>query len=176
MHYDGTGTGDNGSGVALGLTTAEKFFDVETQFTIKFVFFTAEEYGLYGSTAYAESMTDEEKANTLYMINIDSIVCGDYCYIYGGVQDNANKTVTKTEAYDNASAVAKSLGLEFKLRRRKPRLCGAFHGELERPCAVCGSGRNVSVSGSDELGNSRLHGVRGKLDCGDADEYRERLS
>lgn len=114
MHYDGTGTGDNGSGVALGLTTAEKFFDVETQFTIKFVFFTAEEYGLYGSTAYAESMTDAEKANTLYMINIDSIVCGDYCYLYGGVQDNANKTVTQTEAYDNASAVAKSLGLEFK--------------------------------------------------------------
>lgn len=114
MHYDGTGTGDNGSGVALGLTTAEKFADTETQFTIKFVFFTAEEYGLYGSQTYAESMTEEEKENTLYMINIDSIVCGDYCYLYGGVQDNENKTVTKTEAYDNASAVAKSLGLEFK--------------------------------------------------------------
>lgn len=69
---------------------------------------------MYGSTAYAESMTDAEKANTLYMINIDSIVCGDYCYLYGGVQDNANKTVAQTEAYDNASAVAKSLGLEFK--------------------------------------------------------------
>lgn len=114
MHYDGTGTGDNGSGVALGLTTAEKFFDTETQFTVKFVFFTAEEYGLYGSKAYAQGMTDEEKAKTLYMINIDSIVCGDYCYIYGGVQDNENKTVTKTEAYDNAAATAKNLGLEFK--------------------------------------------------------------
>lgn len=114
MHYDGTGTGDNGSGIALGLTTAEKFHDVETQFTIKFVFFTAEEYGLYGSSAYAAGMTEEDKANTLYMINIDSIVCGDYCYLYGGVQNDEAKTVTKTEAYDNASAVAKSLGLEFK--------------------------------------------------------------
>ena len=114
MHYDGTGTGDNGSGIALGLTTAEKFCNVETQFTLKFVFFTAEEYGLYGAKAYADAMTAEEKEKTLYMINIDSIVCGDYCYIYGGVQDNATKTVTKTEAYDNASAVAQSLGLSFK--------------------------------------------------------------
>ena len=76
MHYDGTGTGDNGSGVALGLTTAEKFFDVETQFTIKFVFFTAEEYGLYGSTAYAESMTDAEKANTPTQIIIRMTATG----------------------------------------------------------------------------------------------------
>ena len=114
MHYDGDGTGDNGSGVALGLTTAEKFHDIETEYTLKFVFFTAEEYGLYGAKSYAAGLTDEEKANTLYMINIDSIVCGDYCYLYGGVQDNTNKTVNKTEAYDNATAVAKTLGLEFK--------------------------------------------------------------
>lgn len=114
MHYDGAGTGDNGSGIALGLTTAEKFVDIETQFTIKFVFFTAEEYGMYGSKAYAQSMSAEEKANTLYMINIDSIVCGDYCYLYGGVQNNEEKTVTDTQAYDNAMSVAQSLGLQFK--------------------------------------------------------------
>lgn len=114
MHYDGTGTGDNGSGVALGLTTAEKFHDIETEFTLKFVFFTAEEYGLYGSSAYAESMSEKEVADTLYMINMDSLVCGDYTYLYGGVQDNENKTVNKTEAYDNAMSVAKDLGLSFK--------------------------------------------------------------
>lgn len=114
MHYDGEGTGDNGSGIALGLTTAEKFADINTQFTIKFVFFTAEEYGMYGSKAYAQSMSEEEKANTLYMINIDSIVCGDYCYLYGGVQNNDEKTVTDTQAYDNAMSVAQTLGLQFK--------------------------------------------------------------
>ena len=82
--------------------------------TVKFVFFDAEEYGLYGSTAYANSLTPEEIENTLYMINMDSLVCGDYCYLYGGVQDDEAKTVTETEAYDNAMAVAKELGLEFK--------------------------------------------------------------
>lgn len=112
-HYDGDGTGDNGSGVALNLTMLEKLVNVATPYTIQFVFFTAEEYGCYGSTAYANAMTDEEVANTLYMINLDSLVCGDYCYIYGGVQNDDEKIVTQTEAYDNAMAIAKSLGLDF---------------------------------------------------------------
>jgi hypothetical protein len=42
-HYDGDGSGDNGSSVALAVTTAQHLFDVETECTIKFVFFTAEE-------------------------------------------------------------------------------------------------------------------------------------
>ena len=113
-HYDGDGTGDNGSGVSLALTTAEKIADMELEYTITFVFFTAEEYGTHGSTAYANAMSEEEIANTLYMINLDSLVCGDYTYLYGGVQDNETKTVKQTEAYDNAMAVAKSLGLSFK--------------------------------------------------------------
>ncbi len=113
-HYDGNGSGDNGSGVALALTTAQHLFDVETEYTIKFVFFTAEEYGLYGSKAYVAAMTEEEIANTLYMINMDSLVCGDYCYIYGGVQDDENQTVNDTQAYDNAIAIAQEAGLSFK--------------------------------------------------------------
>ena len=114
MHYDGDGTGDNGSGISLGLITAMNLFKVETEYTIKFVFFDAEEVGLKGSTAYANAMSEEEVANTAYMINMDSLVCGDYCYLYGGVQDDENQTVTDTEAYDNAMAVAETLGLEFK--------------------------------------------------------------
>lgn len=114
MHYDGDGTGDNGSGIALGLATAKNFYNIKTPYTLKFVFFTAEEIGMIGSSYYANSLSQTEIDNTLYMINMDSLVCGDYCYLYGGVQDNDTKTVTKTEAYDNAMNVAKSLGLEFK--------------------------------------------------------------
>lgn len=113
-HYDGDGTGDNGSGISLGLITAMKLFNVETEYTIKFIFFDAEEYGLIGSTAYANDMTQEEIDNTLYMINMDSLVCGDYCYLYGGEHNKEAATVTKTEAYDNAMTVADELGLEFK--------------------------------------------------------------
>lgn len=113
-HYDGNGSGDNGSSVALAVTTAQHLFDIETEYTIKFVFFTAEEYGMYGSKAYVSAMTEEEKENTLYMINMDSLVCGDYCYLYGGVQNDETQTVTNTEAFDNAMAVAKDAGISFK--------------------------------------------------------------
>ena len=113
-HYDGDGTGDNGSGIALALTMLEHLSGEKTPYSLVFVFFTAEEYGCHGSSAYADAMTDDEVANTKYMINMDSLICGDYCYLYGGVQDDATKTVNKTEAYDNAMALAKSLGLNFR--------------------------------------------------------------
>lgn len=112
-HFDGDGTGDNGSGVALNLTTAQHLYGVETNYTIVFIFFNAEEIGCYGSTAYANSMSEEEIEKTKYMINMDSLVCGDYCNLYGGVQDDENKTVIDTEAYDNAVKVAESLGIKF---------------------------------------------------------------
>ena len=113
-HYDGTGSGDNGSSIALALTTAQHLYDVETEYTIEFVFFTAEEYGLYGSTAYVDAMSEEKKENTLYMINMDSLVCGDYCYLYGGIQDDETQTVTNTAAYENAMNIAEAAGLTFK--------------------------------------------------------------
>lgn len=113
-HYDGDGTGDNGSGISLLLTVAQKLVKTQTPHNIVFIFFTAEEYGCYGSGAYADAMTQEEVDNTLYMINLDSLICGDYCYLYGGVQDDASKTVNKKGAFENAMNVAKSLGLEFK--------------------------------------------------------------
>ncbi|MBP5343205.1 M20/M25/M40 family metallo-hydrolase [bacterium] len=112
-HFDGDGTGDNGSGVSLMLTIAEKIQSIETPYTIVFVFFTLEEYGLYGSKAYVDSMTDEEIANTIYMINIDSIVCGDYCSLYSGVQDDEKMAVEDAEPYYNALNVAEELGLTF---------------------------------------------------------------
>lgn len=113
-HYDGSGSGDNGSSVALAVTTLQHLKNVETEYTLKFVFFSAEEYGLHGSKKYAESMTEEEVANTLYMINMDSLGCGDYAYIYGGKWDQENKVVTQTEAYDNAMTYVNELNLDVK--------------------------------------------------------------
>ncbi len=84
-HYDGTGIGDNGSGVALLLATAAGLAHVEPEFTLKYVFFDREEEGRVGSRAYAAQMSDEAVASTLCMINLDALVFGDFCNIYGGV-------------------------------------------------------------------------------------------
>lgn len=69
---------------------------------------------MFGSAAYANAMTPDQIANTVYMLNMDSIVCGDFCYIYGGVANNETKTVTQTEAYDNALTTAQALGLDIR--------------------------------------------------------------
>lgn len=48
-HYDSAGThgvDDNGSGVAVALENALRMIDVETQYTIRYVFFGAEEIGM----------------------------------------------------------------------------------------------------------------------------------
>ena len=87
-HYDSVNTAgvdDNGSGTSVTLETAKRMFHVSTPYTIKFIFFGAEEAGLRGSKAYAGSMSEEEIANTVLMINLDSILAGTYRYVYGGV-------------------------------------------------------------------------------------------
>lgn len=86
-HYDsvsaGSGVDDNGSGVAVMLEAAKRISEIQTPFTIRFIFFDSEETGLEGSKFYTARMTQEEIDNTVAMINLDSLAVGDYTYIYG---------------------------------------------------------------------------------------------
>jgi hypothetical protein len=86
-HYDsvkvGQGADDNASGVAVILEVAERLRDVETPYTVRFILFGAEEAGLQGSKFYVSQMTEEQKQNTIAMINLDSLAAGDIAYIYG---------------------------------------------------------------------------------------------
>lgn len=84
-HYDGEGLGDNGSGTALLLAAAAGLAGIKPRFTIKYIFFDGEEVGLIGSKYYAEQMSEEEIASTIYMVNIDALAFGDFCNLYGGV-------------------------------------------------------------------------------------------
>ncbi len=86
-HYDSVGThgvDDNGSGVAAILECAKRAVKIDSPYSFRFVFFGAEESGLEGSGYYAKNMTKDEIKNTLFMINIDSILAGDKEYLYGG--------------------------------------------------------------------------------------------
>lgn len=110
-HYDGDGVGDNGSGLALLLATATGLNGIIPPYDVKFIFFDGEEVGLYGSLAYVNSMTEEEIAKTLFMINMDSLVFGDYCNIYGGITGK-NGRVSHTEIYDLACSKAKKMNFK----------------------------------------------------------------
>jgi alkaline phosphatase isozyme conversion protein len=90
-HYDmvavGSGVDDNGSGVAVLLEAARRLKNIETPYTIQFVFFDAEESGMEGSKYYVSKMTDNDVKDTVAMINLDSLAVGDYTYIYGNEGD-----------------------------------------------------------------------------------------
>ena len=115
-HYDGEGAGDNGSGTALLLETACRLSRGDPPLkTLVFVFFSAEEYEYDGSAAFVKAMSREEIARTEFMVNLDSLITGDYCYIYGGVADFDRETVEKTEALERTLAISQRLGLPIRL-------------------------------------------------------------
>lgn len=116
-HYDSAGThgvDDNGSGVAVALESALRMIDVETPYTIKYVFFGAEETGMHGSKEYVNSLTKKEKDNIVLMINIDSILAGDNLYLYGG-RINDKGVVKDVEAVNKAFEIAKKANLPMQL-------------------------------------------------------------
>ena len=79
----GTGAGDNASGVAVLLATAEALRDVELAHPVVFVAFGAEESGLFGSNTYVDQL-GEQAGDILAMLNIDSVGVGAALHVYAG--------------------------------------------------------------------------------------------
>ena len=126
-HYDGSGLGDNGSGVALLMAAAAGLVDETPQYTIKYIFFDREEEGKVGSRYYAGGMSDEEIASTLFMLNCDALAFGDFCCIYGGAygdeydvdfiafskdEEVPEYRVEQPEGYHFAADIAEELGFQ----------------------------------------------------------------
>lgn len=78
----GEGAYDNASGIAALAQTAYQLANVDLNIDLYFIAFGAEEMGLFGSKYYAENMSIEDVENTILMINLDSVACGDYLYLY----------------------------------------------------------------------------------------------
>lgn len=85
-HYDsvaaGRGAFDNASGVALMMQLADALRDQRTPYTLVFVAFGAEEAGLRGSAYYVSEMSQQARADTVLMMNFDSVATGDRLYCY----------------------------------------------------------------------------------------------
>lgn len=89
-HYDtisGTGTNDNGSGVASILETARLLQNIPTEYSIKFINFSGEEDGLKGSQNYVTSVVNSTspKMNIRLVFNLDEV---------GGVAGMLNNNIT----------------------------------------------------------------------------------
>jgi hypothetical protein len=89
-HYDsigGTGTNDNGSGLVSILETARLLQNIPTEYSIKFINFSGEEDGLYGSKHYVSAIVNgtTPKMDIRLVLNLDEV---------GGVAGLTNDTIT----------------------------------------------------------------------------------
>jgi Zn-dependent M28 family amino/carboxypeptidase len=81
-HYDGHDLAqsaiDNGSGVAAALTIAQEIAPMVSSLRrgLRVIFFTIEEWGLMGSRAYVDEMSEKERRQIALVINLDSVVGG----------------------------------------------------------------------------------------------------
>jgi len=93
-HYDtinGPGTNDNGSGTSILMELARIFADVPTEYSIKFIHFTAEEWGLIGSQQYVNEVVIPQNLDIRLVFNIDEV---------GGVAGmNNNKVVCEKDIF-----------------------------------------------------------------------------
>ncbi len=104
-HYDsigGTGTNDNGSGLNCVLETARLLQSIPTEYSIKFINFSGEEDGLYGSQHYVSSIVNgtNPKMNIRLVLNIDEV---------GGVAGMTNNTITCERDTNNSPSTNNAL-------------------------------------------------------------------
>lgn len=82
---EGPGLNDNGSGTIALLQVAEKLTKFSVNNAIRFVWVTAEEFGLRGSTFYVASLEASELGKIRLNLNFDMIASPNYAYsVYDG--------------------------------------------------------------------------------------------
>jgi aminopeptidase YwaD len=110
-HYDSVesspGASDNASGTAVLLEIARVLENVSTDKELRFLFFGAEELGLFGSEKYVSEMTKKEIKHTEAMLNLDMVGSADAGPLTMFTVDGFSNTVTNT-----AKAIQK-IPLEF---------------------------------------------------------------
>lgn len=104
------GLDDNASGVGVLLEVAKRLKKMDTDYTVKFVAFGAEEVGLQGSKSYVAAMSEQDKKATILMVNLDSLITGDHLYFHAGKQ-SLSVNPKAGFARDRALEVAKQLGI-----------------------------------------------------------------
>ncbi len=105
------GTNDNSSGVGVLLELAERL-DPNSKHTVRFILFGAEEIGLVGAEHYVSTMTEEEIDDTIVMINLDSLIVGDFLYLNAGPAAADSPRLGRFR--DEALGIAADLGIEAR--------------------------------------------------------------
>lgn len=102
------GIDDNALGLGVMLELAERLKNVPTHYGIRFIASSGEEEGRLGAQNLLKRMGDEEKKNTLLVINLDNLVVGDKLYFNSG---RSTPAAIRKLTRDRALAIARSKGV-----------------------------------------------------------------
>lgn len=118
-HFDSAGTlpdlqgvDDNASGTGVLTELAAHMSGLDTETGLVFAAFGAEEIGLQGSRHYIESLDARQRANLADMINIDSLITGDFMYGHAGSNYLDNPALLSF--WSRAHAIAEELGIDLR--------------------------------------------------------------
>ncbi len=103
---------DNASGASLLTEVAHNLSGIQTERTLVFAAFGAEEEGLRGSKALAEELEQKGLTGNLKgMINMDSMITGDMLYAHAGSNSIDNPALSSLR--EHVFRIAKELGIEL---------------------------------------------------------------
>jgi len=106
------GVDDNGSGAAILTEVARNLSGVQTEKTLVFAAFGAEEEGLRGSKALVNDLIAQQATGNLKaMINMDSMITGDKLYAHAGKNSVANPELASLR--EHMLRIGKELGIEL---------------------------------------------------------------
>jgi Zn-dependent M28 family amino/carboxypeptidase len=104
---DGPGINDNASGSGTILEIAEQMEKVKPRNAVRFIFFSAEESGLLGSTFYVNSLTPAQRADIAGMLNFDMLASPNFVrFVYDG-DLNSGLPGTPASAPEGSGAIEK---------------------------------------------------------------------
>ncbi|MFC0228594.1 aminopeptidase [Serratia aquatilis] len=103
------GVDDNASGVGVMLELAQRMKSIPTTYSLRFVAIGGEELKSLGAKNYLNRMTQEERDNTVLLINLDSLITGDRLYFHSG--RNTAPEIAK-QSRDRALSIAHRYGID----------------------------------------------------------------
>ncbi len=105
------GLDDNGSGAAVLTEIARNLSGLKLENGLAVVGFGAEEEGLRGSRGYVASLSQQQRANLLGMINLDSLITGDRMYVHAGQNSVADPALASLR--EHAFSLAREMGIDL---------------------------------------------------------------
>jgi Zn-dependent M28 family amino/carboxypeptidase len=124
----GPGINDNGSGSAAILEAAEQLAHVDTQNTVRFAWWGAEESGLVGSTNYVNGLSQAEKDRIALYLNFDMVGSPNYVFM---TQDADQSSFVAPVPVPDGSVQIEDLFESFYTLKGEPYDDAAFDGRSD---------------------------------------------